>query len=151
MKFVAEKRYEIHLVSHTHWDREWYRTFQETRVRLIRLIDKLLRILDSDPDYRYFVLDGQAIILDDYLEVRPEKEELLKKYIGEGRILVGPWYISPDEFLVSGEALIRNLILGHKIATDHSYAESQFDIVTRKIALPSALDWTKQPSSIKSI
>ncbi len=111
-----ENRYEIHLVSHTHWDREWYRPFEETRVRLVKLIDKLLTVLDETPDYRYFVLDGQAVILEDYLEIRPEKKEVLRHYIKRGRIFVGPWYVLPDEFLESGEALIRNLMRGHKVA-----------------------------------
>ncbi len=113
-----EARYVIHLVSHTHWDREWYLPFEETRVKLVRLVDKLFKVLDSEPDYRFFVLDGQAVILDDYLQVRPEKRGLLEKYIRQRRIFVGPWYILPDEFLVSGESLIRNLLIGHQIAEE---------------------------------
>ncbi len=116
---MAEKaRYKIHLVSHTHWDREWYLPFEETRVKLVKLVDRLFKILDSDPDYRYFVLDGQAVILEDYLQIRPEKRGLLKRYICQGRIFVGPWYVLPDEFLVSGESLIRNLQLGHQVAEE---------------------------------
>ena len=89
-------RYVIHLVSHTHWDREWYLPFEETRVKLVRLVDKLFKVLDSDLDYRFFVLDGQAVILEDYLQIRPEKRGLLEKYIRQGRIFVGPWYVLPD-------------------------------------------------------
>ena len=102
----------IILVPHTHWDREWYQTFQQFRVRLVRAVDKLLDVLDRDPDFSHFMLDGQTIVLDDYLEVRPEEEERLKKHTRSGRITVGPWYLQPDEFLVSGEALIRNLQIG---------------------------------------
>jgi alpha-mannosidase len=102
----------IILVPHTHWDREWYQTFQQFRIRLVRAIDKLLDILDRDPQFTYFMLDGQTIVLDDYLEVRPEQEERLKKYTRSGRIQVGPWYLQPDEFLVSGESLVRNLQIG---------------------------------------
>jgi alpha-mannosidase len=102
----------IILVPHTHWDREWYQTFQQFRVRLVKTIDTLLNILDHDERFRYFMLDGQTIVLDDYLEVRPEQEERLARYIRSGRILTGPWYVQPDEFLVSGEALIRNLQVG---------------------------------------
>ena len=108
----------IHLVSHTHWDREWYLPFDETRVKLVKLVDKLLNILDSEPDYLFYVLDGQAVILEDYLQIRPEKRGLLEKHIREGRIFVGPWYVLPDEFLVSGESLIRNLLLGHQVAEE---------------------------------
>ncbi|MHA1264421.1 MAG: alpha-mannosidase [Candidatus Helarchaeota archaeon] len=107
---------EMVIVSETHWDREWYLPFQEFRARLVKLVDKLLKILEKIPEFTNFTFDGQTIVLEDYLEVRPEKEHLLKKYITAGRISVGPWYVLPDEFLVSGEALIRNLMLGHKLA-----------------------------------
>lgn len=104
------------LVSHTHWDREWYLPFQEFRVRLVRLIDLLLDIMELDPNYRHFTLDGQTIVLEDYLEVRPEREGELRRLVREGRILIGPWYVIPDEFLVGGESIIRNLIAGHRQA-----------------------------------
>nr|HID13435.1 hypothetical protein [Anaerolineae bacterium] len=105
----------IHVVSHTHWDREWYLTFQQFRFRLVELIDQLLALLDADPDYRYFMLDGQAIVLEDYLEVRPERKEDVRRYAQEGRLLIGPWYILPDEFLVSPEATVRNLLIGERV------------------------------------
>ncbi len=104
----------LHLVPHTHWDREWYRTFEEFRFKLVQLIDSLLEILTHEPDYRYFMLDGQTIVLDDYLEIRPERAETLLRFIQEGRIQIGPWYILPDEFLVSPEATIRNLLTGRQ-------------------------------------
>src|SRR5262245_41688317 len=65
--------YQATLVSHTHWDRAWYCTFQEFRVRLVRLVDNLLEILKNDPDFYYFMLDGQMSVIEDYLEVRPDK------------------------------------------------------------------------------
>ncbi len=108
----------ILLVPHTHWDREWYQTFQQFRIRLVQAVDKLLDILDSDTTFHHFMLDGQTIILDDYLEIQPEQEERLREHIRSGRILVGPWYVQPDEFLVSGESLIRNLQVGLRQATD---------------------------------
>jgi mannosylglycerate hydrolase len=110
------KKYEIHVVPHTHWDREWHITFQAFRVRLVKLVNKLLHIFRTQPGYRYFVFDGQTIVLEDYLEIHPEKREELKKYVKKGRLYIGPWYILPDEFLVSGESWIRNLLIGHKIA-----------------------------------
>lgn len=106
----------IHVISHTHWDREWYLTFQQFRLRLVHLIDKLLDILDEDPEFRHFMLDGQTIVLDDYLQVRPEKEAALREHIQAGRILVGPWHILSDMFLVSPEAQIRNLLQGARTA-----------------------------------
>jgi alpha-mannosidase len=105
-------------LSHTHWDREWYEPFQVYRARLIRCVDKLLDIFATDPDYRYFLLDGQTIILEDYLEVRPDREQILRDLVRSGRLQIGPWYVLPDEFLVSGEAIIRNLLRGMRIARD---------------------------------
>ncbi len=110
-----KKSYTIHLVSHTHWDREWYLPFQVFRLKLVHLIDGLLDLLQQDPNFRYFTLDGQTIVLEDYLEMRPEREEELRSHIQADRILVGPWYVLPDEFLVSPEALIRNLLEGERI------------------------------------
>ena len=108
----------IILVPHTHWDREWYQTFQQFRMRLVHAVDMLLDILDQDSAFSHFMLDGQTIVLDDYLEVQPQHEERLRRYIRAGRIQVGPWYVQPDEFLVSGEALIRNLQIGLRRAAD---------------------------------
>jgi mannosylglycerate hydrolase len=108
--------HKIHVVSHTHWDREWYLTFQQFRLKLVHLIDKLLDILDQDPGFKYFMLDGQTIVLDDYLFMRPEMESLLRGYIQNGRILIGPWHILPDMFLVSPEAHVRNLLQGARTA-----------------------------------
>ncbi|MFX1391545.1 MAG: alpha-mannosidase [Promethearchaeota archaeon] len=110
------KANNIVIVPHTHWDREWYITFQEFRARLVIMMDKLLDILKTDPEYKSFTLDGQVIPLEDYIEVKPEKEGEIKKYVKEGRLSIGPMYVLPDEFLVSGESLIRNLLIGHQIA-----------------------------------
>ena len=110
------KANHIIIVQETHWDREWYLPFQEYRARLILLMDKLLEIFRVDPEYRNFTLDGQTIPLEDYLEVRPDCEDEIKKYVKEKRLSIGPMYVLPDEFLVSGESLIRNLLIGHQIA-----------------------------------
>ena len=106
----------LHVISHTHWDREWYLTFQQFRLKLVHLVDGLLEILDNDPGFKYFMLDGQTIVLDDYLFMRPEKEETLRRHVQSGRILVGPWHILPDMFLVGPEAHIRNLLQGARTA-----------------------------------
>ncbi|MGQ9681734.1 MAG: glycoside hydrolase family 38 C-terminal domain-containing protein, partial [Anaerolineae bacterium] len=107
---------EVHVISHFHWDREWYQPFQDYRRRLVTAMDELLDILARDPAYRHFWLDGQTIVLEDYLEIRPEREMELRTYLASGRIAAGPWYVQPDEALVSGEALIRNLLMGHRLA-----------------------------------
>lgn len=107
--------YEMIVVSHTHWDREWYRTFQDFRLSLVRLIDDLLDILDDDPAFHSFMLDGQTIILEDYLALRPEREADLRRQIQSGRLVIGPWHILPDEFLAGPESTVRNLMLGAAI------------------------------------
>ncbi len=99
------------LVSHTHWDREWYRTFQEFRARLVDALDSLLILLHNDPGYR-FVLDGQSIIVADYLAVRPTHAAAIRRYSRQGRLALGPWYVQPDSFLPVGETQIRNLLFG---------------------------------------
>jgi mannosylglycerate hydrolase len=107
---------QVHVISHTHWDREWYLTREEYRLRLVDLVDGVLDRMDRDEAFTFFHLDGQTIVLEDYLEVRPDQRERLRRRIGSGRLLVGPWYVMPDMFLVSGESLVRNLAIGHRIA-----------------------------------
>jgi mannosylglycerate hydrolase len=106
----------VHLVPHTHWDREWYLPFQSFRTRLVGLIDGLLEEMERDPRVR-FTLDGQTATVDDYLEIRPEAAERLARLVRAGRLAVGPWAILMDEFLVSGETIVRNLELGLERAT----------------------------------
>ncbi|MGA2112553.1 MAG: glycoside hydrolase family 38 C-terminal domain-containing protein [Anaerolineales bacterium] len=106
----------LHLVSHTHWDREWYLTYQQFRIKLVHLLDGLLDLFQKDPDFLYFMLDGQTIVLQDYLQIRPEHRGLLSDLIRSGRLLIGPWYVQPDEFLVSPEAIVRNLLQGDRTA-----------------------------------
>ena len=103
---------EVIVVPHTHWDREWYEPFQTFRLRLVDLLDDLLPRLDADPAYRHFLLDGQMAVVDDYLAVRPEAEPVLRRLAASGRLSMGPWYILMDEFLVSGETMIRDLQMG---------------------------------------
>ncbi|HEX4713555.1 MAG TPA: glycoside hydrolase family 38 C-terminal domain-containing protein [Ktedonobacteraceae bacterium] len=110
------------VVPHTHWDREWHQTFQQFRMRLVKCVNHLLNILDTDPNFTYFMLDGQTIILDDYLEIHPEEAEHLLNYVRAGRLLIGPWYVQPDEFLVGGEAIIRNFLLGTRQAAPYGGA-----------------------------
>jgi len=86
---------------------------------LVEMIDELLTILGEQPEYRAFHLDSQSVVLEDYLEIRPQKRSQLEGYIREGRILVGPWYILPDEYFVGGENLIRNLLMGHRVSKAH--------------------------------
>ncbi len=102
------------LVSHFHWDREWYRTFEVYRARLVDAIDGVLDLLASDPGY-HFLLDGQTVLLEDYLAIRPERRAELARGLAEGRLAAGPWYVQPDALLPSGEAHIRNLLHGRRV------------------------------------
>jgi mannosylglycerate hydrolase len=119
---VSDQEIELLVVPHTHWDREWYLTYQQFRMKLVDTLDSVLDILDSDPDFSYFMLDGQTIVLEDYFEIRPENASRLKSHTREGRLLVGPWYLQPDEFLVGGESLIRNLQMGQRISEGYGGA-----------------------------
>lgn len=101
-----------HIISHSHWDREWYLPFETHRFYLVQLMDDLLEKLEEDPSFRSFHLDGHTLPLDDYFEIRPHKRDIVTKYIQEGRIVIGPWYILQDAFLTSAEANVRNLVIG---------------------------------------
>ena len=96
---------EFLVLSHTHWDREWYMPFEKFRIRLADLINNLLVILEKYPEF-VFHLDAQTIALEDYLEIYPEKRDILKKYIKSRNIIVGPWYVQNDFYLSSGEATV---------------------------------------------
>ena len=84
---------DVHLISHTHWDREWYLTREQFRLRLVDLVDRVLEMLRADSGYAYFHLDGQTIVLEDYLELHPENADEIRGLIRSGRLLVGPWYV----------------------------------------------------------
>lgn len=112
----SDSLFRAHYISGTHWDREWYRPFQEFRVLLVRLIDELLDLVEENEEFRYFQLDGQTCVLEDYLEIRPENRERLARLIREGRILIGPWFTMPDLFCPGQESLVRNLLMGRTVA-----------------------------------
>ncbi|MCW2928376.1 MAG: glycoside hydrolase, family 38 [Thermoleophilia bacterium] len=113
---AGDGTWRVHVYAHTHWDREWYRSFERFRMQLVGVVDRVLDALDSDPAFATFVLDGQTIVLEDYLAIRPEEEPRIRRLVGAGRLEVGPWHVLPDEFLVSGESLIRNLHEGRRVA-----------------------------------
>ncbi|WP_168734817.1 hypothetical protein [Deinococcus sp. KSM4-11] len=107
----------VHVVCTSHWDREWYLSAERFRFRLVQTIDAVLSLLEEHETYT-FTLDGQAIVLEDYLQIRPEREGDLRRFLQGGRLRAGPWYVQPDEFLVSAEALRRNLRLGCQLVRD---------------------------------
>jgi alpha-mannosidase len=110
---VSDFRYLV--VPHTHWDREWYLPFEQFQLRLGAVVDGVLDTLENDASFTSFTLDGQAIVLEDYLDVRPENAERLQALLDSGRLEVGPSYVLPDEILVGGESLVRNLLLGRQV------------------------------------
>lgn len=109
-------RLVFHLVPHTHWDREWYRVEAALRVGLVGMLDDLIARLNRDASLSHFLFDGQTLLLEDYLRVRPAQAAALAGLIRSGRLEVGPWYVLADEQLVSGESLIRNLLVGGRMA-----------------------------------
>ena len=109
----------IRVVSNTHWDREFRRSFEKTRASLVEMLDSTLGLLDADPAFPPFVLDGHAILLDDYLEVRPENTALANRLVAEGRLVLGPWYTLPEQFSISAEALVRNFLVGRERTLAH--------------------------------
>ena len=107
---------KAHIVTHTHWDREWRYPIWENRQYLIDMMDELLEILDTQPEYTCFLTDGQSVLIEDYLEFKPENKDKIESYIKAGRIDVGPWYTLPDLYPVCGESLVRNLLKGTKVS-----------------------------------
>jgi alpha-mannosidase len=112
---MADRPVDVLLVSHTHWDREWYRTFEGFRARLVDTVDRVLDLLAVDPGWK-FLLDGQSIVVEDYLAVRPDRRDELEAAVRAGRLAVGPWYVQPDSLLPAGESHIRNLLVGRRVA-----------------------------------
>lgn len=108
----------LHIIPHSHWDREWYLPFEKHRVRLVELFDRLIQVMEENEDYTYYHMDGQYIVIDDYLEIRPQMRDRLLALIHAGRIQVGPWYILQDEYLTSGEANVRNMLYGIKLCRE---------------------------------
>ena len=102
---------KVYAYIHTHWDREWYREFEEFRVRLIEVFDDVLQKLKTG-ELDYFYFDGQTAALEDYLEIHPEKQNEIKKLIAEKKLSTGPYYCSTDSLLIERESLIRNLQYG---------------------------------------
>lgn len=113
MAEMSDFRYLV--VPHTHWDREWYLPFEFFRLRLGSVVDGVLDTLERDPSFTSFTLDGQAVVLEDYVEVRPENEARLRALLAAGRLEIGPSYVLPDEILVGAEPLVRNLLLGRRV------------------------------------
>lgn len=109
----------VHIISHSHWDREWYMPFEKFRMRLVKLLDRVTELLEQEGNgFHYFHLDGYVLLLEDYFEIRPEREERIRKLVQAGKLSIGPWYVLQDAFLTSGEAQVRNLEIGIRRAEE---------------------------------
>lgn len=107
------KKHIGHVVSHTHWDREWRYPIWETRLMLVDFVDELIEVLESGK-YPGFLMDGQVSPILDYLDIRPEMTARVKKLVAGGKLQIGPWLTLPDEYPIDGEALVRNLLWGRR-------------------------------------
>ncbi len=106
------------VVAHTHWDREWRYPIWKTRALLLEFMDWLIDILEEDAEYGSFLLDGQTVCLEDYLEIRPDRRERIAALVKAKKLIIGPWYTLPDLFPVAGECLVRNLNKGIRFAEE---------------------------------
>jgi mannosylglycerate hydrolase len=116
---MSRGRKTVHVISNSHWDREWGYPFEETRLLLLKFMDELLDLLDNDPEFHSFTFDSQTLALEDYIELRPEKRSTVEKHVKSGRLIIGPWYSLPEEYIVNGESLVRNLVVGHRVAESY--------------------------------
>ncbi|MCE5250213.1 glycoside hydrolase family 38 [bacterium] len=143
-----------HYVPSTHWDREWYEPFQGYRMRLVSMLDEVFSTFEKDPAFKYFQMDGQVIPIMDYLEIKPENRGKIEAFVREGRLRLGPWYDLPDEWLVSGESLVRNLQTGKRLAGEFGAPSSnagfvcdmfghigQLPQIFDQMGIPGALVW----------
>ncbi len=124
------KKHKALIIPHTHWDREWRYPIWQNRALLVRFMDELIGLLDADPDYACFLLDGQVVPVLDYLEIRPEMKEQVEEHVSSGRLIVGPWFTLPDLYPLDAECLIRNLQKGMRIS-------EQFGKCPRRVAYHS--------------
>jgi len=102
----------VHITPHMHWDREWYFTTEESRILLVNNMEEIMQRLERDPEYKYYVLDGQTAVLEDYFAIKPENKQRVKALAEAGKLIVGPWYSQTDTMQVSGESIVRNMMYG---------------------------------------
>ena len=105
---------KVHIITYTHWDREFRWEFERTRMRLVDLFHHLFEIMDEKPGYRSFLCDGQMTLIDDYLDIRPEMRAKVEEFVKAGRLEIGPWYTLPDCAPIQGESVVRNLQYGDR-------------------------------------
>ncbi len=114
-----EEHKEVHIICNTHWDREWVYPSAETRLLLIDFMNNLLDILDNQPDFHSFLMDSQVLAIDDFIEMCPDQRPRVERHVKSGKLQIGPWYSLPEEYIVNGESLVRNLLIGHRAAQSY--------------------------------
>lgn len=114
---MKKKKPTYHIVSHSHWDREWYFPFDRFRAMLVEMMEDLLVLFESDKEFRSYTLDGQMAAVMDALEIMPERAAQIKSLVQDKKLFIGPWYILNDEFLSGGESHIRNLQFGFRLGS----------------------------------
>ena len=105
---------KIHVIPHSHWDREWYFTTSRSKVYLMKDLGDVLNTLENDPEFKYFMVDAQGSLLDDYIKWGPQDKERISKLVNDGRLVIGPWYTQTDQLVISGESIVRNMYYGMK-------------------------------------
>jgi len=143
----------VHLIQHTHWDREWYFTENDSQVLLYYFMADLLTRLEADESLGPFILDGQTVMLEDYFQFAPENRERIQTLVTKGRLLIGPWYTQTDFLVVGAESITRNLLLGQadcdefgsRMAVGYvpdSFGQSaQLPMFLNQFAIDSAVVW----------
>jgi len=143
----------VHLIQHTHWDREWYFTENDSQVLLYYFMEDLLTHLEADESLGPFILDGQTVMLEDYFQFAPENRERIQTLVTKGRLLIGPWYTQTDFLVVGAESITRNLLLGQadcdefgpRMAVGYvpdSFGQSaQLPMFLNQFAIDSAVVW----------
>ncbi len=105
---------KVHVVPHSHWDREWYFTTSRSKVYLMKDLKDVLDTLESNPDFKYFMVDAQGSLLDDYIKWMPQDKDRITKLVKEKKLVIGPWYTQTDQLVISGESIVRNMYYGMK-------------------------------------
>ncbi|HHT6206407.1 TPA: alpha-mannosidase, partial [Listeria monocytogenes] len=115
---------KVHVIPHSHWDREWYFTSSRSTIYLVKHLKEVIETLEAKDDYHFYLMDAQSSLIEDYLRYCPEDKTRLEKLIAEKRLITGPWYTQTDQLVISQESIVRNLLYGTRIAREmgHSMA-----------------------------